>query len=130
MTREDAKKFLGIMQAFIDGKDIEYKDKTDPNSKWEVTTEFFFDDDTESYRIKPEVQYRPFASHEECFMEMQNHTPVGWILNKYKVYSNIAAIVPTGIYLANSKDFFVSYANAYSDFTFMDGSPFGMKEEK
>ena len=130
MTREEAKKYLPIMQAFADGKVIEFKNNLIPNGKWEVTTEFYFDDAGESYRIKPETEFRPFASHEECFMEMQKHTPVGWILNKYKVYSNIAAIVPNGIYLANSKDFFVSYANAFSDFTFMDGSPFGMKEEK
>lgn len=130
MTREEAKKYLPIMQAFADGKVIEFKNNLNPNGKWEVTTEFYFDNTGESYRIKPETEFRPFAYNEDCFMEMQKHTPVGWILNKYRVYSNIVAIVPTGIYLANSKDFFISYTNAFSDFTFADGSPFGMKEEK
>lgn len=36
--------------------------------------------ETDSYRIKP--KYRPFKDAEECWQEMQNHQPFGWIKGK------------------------------------------------
>ena len=71
MTREEAKEILPIIQAFAEGKTIEYREY---DGEWKVahtptwSSRLF-------YRIKPELKYRPFKSMEECWNEMQNHQP-------------------------------------------------------
>lgn len=58
MNRQEAKELLPIIQAFAEGKTIEFR--TNSISKWiETTTPKF--DLLHEYRIKPEPKYRPFA---------------------------------------------------------------------
>ena len=81
MTREEAKHLLPIIQAYADGKNIQYLNK---DYIWEK-----FDDNTSSggvsYRIKLEPKYRPFKTTEECWNEMLKHQPFGWIRNKVRI---------------------------------------------
>lgn len=75
MTREEIKNLLPVMQAFADGKEIQYV-----NSEGRVSDkETMFDDVSYAfrYRIKPEPTYRPFRNVEECWAEMQKHQPFG-----------------------------------------------------
>lgn len=79
MKRQQAKKLLPIIQAFAEGKTIEFR--TNSISKWiETTTPNF--DLLHEYRIKPEPKYRPFRTKEECWNEMLKHQPFGWVKNK------------------------------------------------
>lgn len=61
MNRERAKELLPIIQAFAEGKDIQYRH--DPAFHWIDVDEPEFPGDLE-YRIKPEPDYRPFNCEE------------------------------------------------------------------
>ena len=84
MTREEAKVFYPILQAFAEGKIIECRTKpsslkgSDTPNGWTEMKDFEFWNNTE-YRIKPEPKYRPFVNAEECWQEMQKHQPLGWL---------------------------------------------------
>ena len=113
MIREQAKELLPIIQAFAEGKTIQYKVK----GGWQDIDNPSFNDLPSEYRIKPEPTYRPFKDKEECWNEMLKHQPFGWIKNKYDQYINICSI---------SNDNFVDW---YKWYIFVDGTPFGIKEE-
>ena len=58
-TREAAK----VMEAYANGKKIQYLDKC---NKWIDATNPSFNWSDYIYRIKPRLKYRPFESQEEC----------------------------------------------------------------
>lgn len=68
-------------------------------------------------------KYRPFKDIDECWNEMLKHAPFGW--RKYKkvqTYENCM--------YANKNDLDgVSFNDAYKNYTFADGTPFGIKED-
>lgn len=129
MTREEVKRILPIMQAYAEGKTIQYKVK----GGWQDMDNPSFNDLPSEYRIKPEPKYRPFKNVEECWEEIQNHQPVGWVKNKNSNdYISIASV-----YCSNEKKVRIeifprlslSAEHAYNQFEFPDGTPFGIKEE-
>ena len=113
MIREQAKELLPIIQAFAEGKTIQYKVK----GGWQDIDNPSFNDLPSEYRIKPEPKYRPFKSRDECWNEMLKHQPFGWLINRDAQYINPLSI-------GDGKDF-VNWFNLY---TFADGTPFGVKE--
>ena len=135
MTREEAKELLPIIQAFADGKHIQWrnhcKNWIDIDERDGLNTEF----PLSVYRIKPEPKYRPFKSQEECWNEMLKHQPFGYI--KEKLSNNVVLITKISTNnLDNELYFYISnYTSHYKvgelfDYcTFVDGAPFGVKEE-
>ena len=96
MTREEAKEMLPIMQAFAEGKIIEFRTI---EGTWEELPDPLFQNPYK-YRIKPEPRYRPFKSQEECWQEMLKHQPFGWIIRDFdKEYINIVAVRDFNIYV-------------------------------
>ena len=76
--------------------------------------------------MNKETKYRPFISADECFEEMQKHSPFGWVKDMQEgIFFNISAITNTGINYGNN-NIFVRYGKI--TFTFADGSVFGVKE--
>ena len=75
MTREEAKKLLPILKAFADGKNVQVFYE----NEWITLSEFNFNKSPNMYRIKPESEYRPFKTKEECWNKMLKHQPFGWI---------------------------------------------------
>ena len=128
MTRKEVKNLLSIFHAFADGQKIEYRKKG--SDEWfDVGDICMFNIDRYAYRIKPSPTYRPFASAEECWEEMQKHQPVGWIKDKVsKVIYCIGSLDDKNIYIGANK---VEHEYSYSlrNFIFADGSAFGVKEE-
>lgn len=74
---------------------------------------------------KKEPTYRPFKNKEECWEEMQKHQPLGWICDRDS-FSNIMSISDEEI---ETSSHLCSMGYAFDDFTFADGTPFGIKEE-
>lgn len=72
MTREEAKELLPIIQAFADGKKVEFFNDV---SEWEDSEYLEFSRERNRYRIKPYTKYRPFKCQEECWNEMLKHQP-------------------------------------------------------
>ena len=127
MTREEIKKMLPILQAFVDGKTIESRCIKGDKSLWYDDEDPSFDNDFE-YRIKPESKYRPFKDAEECWQEMQKHQPFGWVnYNGYR--ANIAAVMGSAITFINNKGYTLFFQQAFEGCTFIDKQPFGIKEK-
>ena len=115
MTKEEAKVLLPIIQAYTEGKAIESRCIKGDKSLWYDDEDPSFDNDFE-YRIKLESRYRPFKDAEECWSEMQKHQPFGWVKYADK-YISISAIDSNN-----------EYEIDFDDYTFADGTPFGVKE--
>lgn len=129
MDRQQAKELLPIIQAFAEGKDIEYRSK-EFNEDWKEVTQIpGLSFESFEYRIKPEPKYRPFANAEECWNEMEKHQPFGWVkYNGYRV--NVAAVMGTAVIFTNTKDRNFLFQQAFEECTFIDKQPFGIKGEE
>ena len=134
MTREEAKELLPIIQAFAEGKTIEIYN----NTEWQdlIIESIKFDCKPSCYRIKPEPRYRPFKTQEECWQEMQKHQPFGWLKSKKNgsfccigevLWSDVFETVT--IALSTSESLSRSANSMFDEYTFADGTPFGIKEE-
>ena len=132
MTREEAKELLPIIQAFAEGKTIQFKTKDRPwfdllDNNLEMREVF-------KYRIKPEPKYRPFKAQEECWNEMLKHQPFGWlksIKKQEKVHIGRIFDTPDVVFITLSINEGLNYSSSYlfEEYTFDDGTPFGIKEE-
>lgn len=115
MNRQQAKDLLPIIQAFAEGKPIEYRALG--YEHWGRATTPTFNIASYEYRIKPKPKYRPFEDAEECWQEMLKHQPFGWIKykeeNKYTTYCNI--------------DGNCDFELDFEEYTFADGNIFGIK---
>ena len=133
MVKEGLEKILPVMQAFVEGKTIQrYDDKKDDwyDVSSNANIDFCYD-----YRIKPEQTYRPFKNQEECWNEMLKHQPFGWLKSirkqekvhigrvfEVKDFALITLSINEGI--NNSSSYF------FNEYTFADGTPFGIKKEE
>ena len=129
MNRKEAAELLPIIQAFAKGKDIEYRTKGF-NENWKKVTqipELSFK--SFEYRIKPEPKFRPFANAEECWQEMLKHQLFGWVKIE-DLYRNIANVTSCSITFADNEARDVEYEQAFKNYTFADGTPFGIKVEE
>ena len=135
MTREEVKEMLPIIQAFAEGKTIEFFNH---EGKWQEVVDAEFAYATSRYRIKPEPKYRPFKNAEECWQEMQKHQPFGWITLQCGQKSGSKASI---IKLTDNCFYFVGDGsgichNLYNYefdkhfWLFADGTPFGIKVEE
>ena len=122
MTQEEVKAKLPIITAFAEGKTIQFYE----DGKWFDIYETDFNYSTDKYRIKPEPKYRPFKTQEECWPEMQKHQPFGWVTNKCGNIFNIIAILQGSIKLNECR---THYSDLCNQIKFMDGTPFGIKED-
>lgn len=136
MTKEEAKEFYPILQAFAEGEVIECRTKpsaikgTGVPNDWTEINEIEYWDNVE-YRVKPEPKYRPFKDAEECWQEMLKHKPFGWIKCK-EGYFNIVYVDDyyAGMADKNGSAILLGSKNSYQDNTFADGTPFGVKVEE
>ena len=133
MTREQVKELLPIIQAYAEGKTIEY---SYDGEHWERNDAPVWDCDV-MFRIKPQPKYRPFKSQEECWSEMLKHQPFGWVKDEYK-YVHIVCVHKNEIEFSPDEDNDGNLFTSTMDFTsmcekggytFADGTPFGIKEE-
>lgn len=135
MTREEVKQLLPIWVAFAEGKVIGCRTKpstikgVDTPNKWTEIEEIVFWNNTE-YRIKPESTYRPFKDSDECWKEMLKHQPFGWMKSKEGEYYTFITTVDNNDEMSLSGDSGWSFRGIMNNYTFADGTPFGVKEEE
>ena len=126
MTRKEAKEWLPIIQAWAEGRTIQYQ--ISPESWWtDINKDLYTSNPPSNYRVKPEPNYRPFKNQEECWNEMMKHQPFGWVkeINSEMLYlingiSNMSIVIMEDI---------SSFKEALNIYEFKDGTPFGMREE-
>ena len=127
MKREQAKELLPIIQAFAEGKEIQYRNSFNEWIDIKKNEGLSFIKTPLDYRIKPESQYRPFKTREECWNEMLKHQPFGWVkeISSEMLYlingmSNESIVIMEDIN---------SFKEAMNIYEFKDGTPFGINEE-
>ena len=132
MTREEAKELLPIIQAWAEGKNIQFLS----DGEWHDINQADFTCYPDKYRIKPEPKYRPFKTNEECWNEMQNHQPFGWLKSKKDGRLRCIGEVSWSdefetvhIALSTSESLSRSANSMFDEYTFADCTPFGAKEE-
>lgn len=135
MDRQQAKALLPIIQAFAEGKTIQYccgnRNLTPQWIDIQLEDKVDFNDNPQRYRIKPEPKYRPFKDAEECWQEMLKHQPFGWIRNKItKNRYEIECLKGKGNLISSYNDICCSdLEEFFQKYDFADGTPFGIKEE-
>ena len=130
MTREELKEAAKVMEAYANGKKIQCNYNCQDNEGWVDTDNPSFNWDKYVYRIKPEPKYRPFKNQEECWKEMLKHQPFGWIRNNdTQRLCNIGSIGRNnyGVVIDNS---ILYFDLAFNTCNFVDGTPFGIKENR
>lgn len=81
-----------------------------------------------------EPSCRPFKDKEECWKEMLKHEPFGWLKSKISGnFAHLGCICQFGervnvTWSTNEKEWFEA-SFVYGNYTFADGTPFGIKEE-
>lgn len=151
MTREEAIKFLTDTKVYVNGKSIQIQEKLfslgfvwndgirkvlspaypflfisggfisrgdsmtafTNNELREVTAEEILNITID------EPKYRPFKDVKECWNEMLKHQPFGWLKIKNENYLNVLESIN------NAKN----YQYIFENYTFADGTPFGIKED-
>ena len=135
MEREEIERRAELYSALAGGKTIQILNMEGNWIDVEVK-KLNYIPETLKFRIKPEPKYRPFESQEECWNEMLKHQPFGWVKSKKSGHHFSIGSV---IWEKEFDDVFVTFAcdgmlgrsskSVFEDFTFDDGTPFGIKEE-
>ena len=127
ITREEAKELLPIVKALAEGKMIQ--DKIEGLTGWVDTDEINLEYNGQKikHRIKPEIKYRPFKNQEECRNEMHKHPDFGWVIAKDSKIMYHIGVVGIGYVVIDSMS--PIFSEAFADYEFTDGTPFGIKEE-
>ena len=124
MTREKAKELLPIIQAWAEGKNIQFLS----DGEWHDIDQADFTCYPDKYRIKPEPKYRPFRNVEECWQEMQKHQPFGWLKDRDTGgYIIISDLDYEDIEISGNNGW--DYVGLMKCYTFADGTPFGIMDE-
>ena len=116
MKRTSAKELLPIIQAYAEGKTIQFFSM---DKGWEDKEYLSFTEEPYLYRIKPDPKYRPFKSIEECWNEMQKHQPFGWLKRKKSTQLNNTYEISEN----------TDWDYCFRTFIFADGTPYGINEE-
>lgn len=130
MTREETADCIKVMQAYVEGKQIQYVDSE--TEDWTDIESPTWNWDLYDYRIMPNPQYRPFKDADECWQEMLKHQPFGWLKHKdddepyciLKITDSRISMIDVCEEVA-----FYDYNETFKQYIFADGAPFGVKEE-
>lgn len=126
MNKEETKRRIAVMQAYVDGKEIEFYNGT--NGQWETLSDVLWCSNTK-YRVKPTPKYRPFESAEECWNEMAKHEPFGW-LRSNDCYAFVSRLSDNKMGICINSGEIVNFETAFRLFKFADGKPFCLIEEE
>ena len=134
MTREEIERRAELYSALAEGKTIQILNMEGNWVDVEVK-KLNYIPETLKFRIKPKSQYRPFETQEECWNEMLKHQPFGWlksIKKQEKVHIGRIFDTPDVVFITLSINEGLNYSSSYlfEEYTFDDGTPFGIKEEQ
>lgn len=123
MTKEETKQAIKIMQAYADGKEIDFKDKD--TDKWIYNDNkpaiYSWNWQHYDYRIKPESHYVPFTFEDRELFRGK------WVRLKAqdKHHAHEFQINDIGINGVGPDIIFACWDALYKDYEFFDGTPCG-----
>lgn len=128
-NKEEVKSVMNIIQAFADDKTIQAIDPYEDEWVDQVGLNFkaLFEG---QYRIKPEPKYRPFKNAEECWAEMSEHQPFGWIKSKEDGSLSLITLIISEENIDINCIGGFTLDKIMKRFTFADGTVFGILEEE
>lgn len=130
-------KMIKVMQAFIEGKTIQYKKVNDNDWDAWCNCNPVWDWANYEYRVKPEPTYRPYKNLEEFKQDIVRkyggssfetilETRNIWLKSKCKEFiGQIDKLTTNNIFIDGSDKSWLCVFNYYS---YLDGTPFGIKE--
>ena len=135
LTIEEAKRLSELYSAVAEGKAIQMRSLN--TGKWvnvDVNKNDIFLKYCD-YRIKPKPKYRPFKNQEECWQEMLKHQPFGWlksIKKQEKIHIGRVFEIEDDVLITLSINEGINNNSSYffNEYTFDDGTPFGIREEE
>ena len=127
LTREEAKRRAELYSALAKGKSVQVQGIDGSWVDVDIDKLNYFIE-TPIFRIKPEPKYRPFETQEECWNEMLKHQPLGWLRSK-RIKDIYQLITIRNHEIRIFADLPLRFSRAYREYEFLDGSPFGIKEE-
>ena len=127
LTREEAKRRAELYSALAKGKSVQVQGIDGSWVDVDIDKLNYFIE-TPIFRIKPEPKYRPFESQEECWNEMLKHHPLGWLRSK-RIKDIYQLITIRNHEIRIFADLPLRFSRAYREYEFLDGTPFGIKEE-
>lgn len=133
MTTEEK---IEVMKAYAEGKKIQVRDKTlKVWIDWGTCGEPEWDWGINDYRIKPEDKYRPYKDTDEMISDWKerfvakdwpSHSmPLIWLMCG-ETRSFVTDYLPDSVYAFSTS---LTMQDIYEDYTYLDGSPCGMKED-
>lgn len=133
MKREDAKELLPVIQAFAEGRAVEYYDED--KDEWRTGERFSFDNEPKNYRIKPEPECRPFESCDELIRFWESHycndnrpkgtMPLIWVKLKENDYIYLVVGFDKKENEIRIYDHWFNFTELFNGYTFVDGTPCG-----
>lgn len=131
--KKDINKVMPILQALAEGKTIQFaatdKEWVDLDGNKDGLSFETLINNPQSYRIKPKSEFRPFKDAEECWQEMEKHKYFGWIKCKDtsvpSKFMIINSVRNEEVSITSGIDF--TYSELIEYYTFVDGTPFGIK---
>jgi len=134
LTREEAKRRAELYSALAKGKSVQVQGIDGSWVDVDIDKLNYFIE-TPIFRIKPEPKYRPFKTQEECWNEMLKHQPFGWlksIRKQEKVHIGRVFEVKDFALITLSINESINSNSSYffNEYTFADGTPFGIKKEE
>ena len=127
LTREEAKRRAELYSALAKGKSVQVQGIDGSWVDVDIDKLNYFIE-TPIFRIKPEPKYRPFKTQEECWNEMLKHQPLGWLRSK-RIKDIYQLITIRNNEIRIFADLPLRFSRAYREYEFIDGTPFGIKEE-
>lgn len=125
MNKQQAHNLMSLIQAFTKDIPLEYRKLGEET--WHDAISPTFNMEHYQYRIKPKPEYRPFKDENECHQEMLKHTAFGYVTTRNQYYS-IAYFNYRGATLSVGKELIDFSYEEMLEFTFLDGTPFGIKD--
>jgi len=114
------KEIIEVVQAHSEGEQIQFRDFNIPTWTDCIDNEPVWNFGATEYRVKPESKIHPYKDRDECWNDMQNHQPFGWI--KHKHHGNYFCLV--------AMESCTHFEDLFKKYIYVDGSPFGIVEEE
>ena len=113
MDKQETRDAVAVMQAWVNGKPIQCM--THFGKTWHDVDNPAWDWYNDKYRVKPQAKYRPYSSPEECLNDLRCD---GWLrrIEGTTYYMKICSL-----------DEYVDYQRMFREYTYVDGTPFGLK---
>ena len=132
LYKNDIKRILPLLQEMEEGKTLQIKTRNgwiDVDADKDGVNIDYLLNDRITVRIKQEPKYRPFKDADECFEEMKKHQPFAWIKDKqqHEYFNMISICINAATTFQYDEVEYYDYQRLINEYTFADGTPFGVK---